>query len=65
MPKFNTSGGTHLTIFRPDAPSSPIHIDENGSYETDDKAEIQALRDSPEVEEVRQEKTAPSKKGDE
>jgi hypothetical protein len=53
MPKFRSVQGGHVKIIRQDQPSIPIDIDEGGSYETDDKAQIQALRDSPEVEEVK------------
>ena len=49
MPKFQSVNGGHVQIFRQDNPSNPINIDEGGFYETDDKEEIQALKDSPEV----------------
>jgi hypothetical protein len=53
MPKFKSVGGGHVKIIRFDSPSSNIDIDEGGFYETDDKGEVQALRDSSEVEEVK------------
>jgi hypothetical protein len=62
MPKFRSVQGGHVRIFRQDNPSGLIDIDEGGDYETDDKGEIQALRDSTEVEEVKAERQE-SKKG--
>jgi hypothetical protein len=53
MPKFKSVSGGHVRIFRQDNPSGLIDIDEGGFYETDDKGEIEALRDSTEVEEVK------------
>jgi pyocin large subunit-like protein len=53
MPKFRSVSGGHVRIYRQDNPSGLIDIDEGGSYETDDKGEIQALKDSTEVEEVK------------
>ena len=45
--RFKSRGGGHVRIFRPDAPL--IDIDEGGVYETSDRAEIEALKASPEV----------------
>jgi hypothetical protein len=53
MRKFRSVSGGHVKIIRQDQPSIPIDIDEGGTYETDDRAQIQALQDSPEVEEVK------------
>jgi hypothetical protein len=53
VPKFESVSGGHVRIFRQDSPSSLIDIDEGGTYETDDKGEIQALKDSSEVREVK------------
>jgi hypothetical protein len=53
--KFESVSGGHVRIFRQDAPSSIIDIDEGGSYETEDKGEIQALQDSTEVREAQSE----------
>jgi hypothetical protein len=65
MPKFKSVSGGHVRIFRQDAPSGLIDIDEGGSYETDDQGEIQALRDSTEVEEVKAERPSDSAEGKE
>jgi hypothetical protein len=60
MPKFESGTGTHVRVIRPDAPD--IDIDDDG-YETDDKDEIQALRDSPEVKEIKTSKASKKKAG--
>jgi hypothetical protein len=61
MPKFKSVSGGHVKIIRFDSPSSNIDIDEGGFYETDDKGEIQALKDSTEVEEVKGQKDEANK----
>ena len=61
MAKFKSVGGGHVQVFFHDRPSLPINIDEGGFYETDDKDEIQALKDSPEVEAVGTEQQSESR----
>jgi hypothetical protein len=53
MPKFRAVSGGHVKIFRPPH-TATLDIDEGGTYETTDKDEVQALRDSPEVAEVKE-----------
>ena len=53
--KFKAGSGGHISIFVPWRPT-PIEILEGGTYETADKAELEALKDSPEVVEVKQRK---------
>lgn len=53
--KFKASSGGHVSIYVPWRPT-PIEILEGGTYETDDKAELEALKGSPEVVEVKDSK---------
>lgn len=50
--KFKANSGGHVSIIVPWRPT-PIEILEGGTYETGDRAEIDALRGSPEVSEVK------------
>ena len=50
--KFKANSGGHVSIYVPGQPK-PIEILEGGTYETADKAELEALAGSPEVAEVK------------
>lgn len=53
---FKSNTGGHVSIYV-DWRETPIEIPADGTIETGDKATIQALRDSPEVTEVKSEST--------
>lgn len=53
--KFKATSGGHISIIVPWRPT-PIEILDGGTYETGDRAEIDALRGSPEVSEVKDSK---------
>jgi hypothetical protein len=50
--RFKVTTGGHVSIYVPWRPE-PIEILEGDTYETGDKAEIEALKGSPEVSEVK------------
>jgi hypothetical protein len=55
MPKakrFRSVGGGHVSVFVPWRPD-PLEIPEGGTYETDDKRELDVLQASSEVVEVK------------
>jgi hypothetical protein len=58
--KFKTASGGHLSIYVPWRPE-PIEIPADGTYETADKRELDALKGAPEAVEVKESKTS---KGD-
>jgi hypothetical protein len=53
--KFKTAGDTRISVYVADRPY-PIEIAGDGTYETSDKAEIAALKGTPEVVEIKAKK---------
>lgn len=66
--RFESRFGGHVSIYAPPR-TSPIEIMEGGFIETDDKAELEALKASPEAVEIkesqRDEASAPSREATE
>jgi hypothetical protein len=53
--KFKSNTGSPVSIFRPDHPDA-IRVGSDEPYETQDRAEIDALKGSTEVDEVKEKK---------
>jgi hypothetical protein len=58
--RFQTRSGGHVSIYVPWR-NTPIEIMEGGTYETDDRRELEALKGSPEVVEVKEAARDPRK----
>lgn len=60
MPKFKTRSGGHVTVYYGPAADHVVEIPADGEVETDDEAQVAALKGSPEVVAVGTKKSADS-----